>query len=1007
MAQSFIFGGDTGLSYEALKKRRELAEAMLAASSGRAPQNVGEGLTAIGQAIGGRIALNRVNKQEGTYRQRGIDDATAAYGGFGDFGAAAGGMASQPADMDASGAPWDIGRIGAQVQAQAPDGRGLLTADDVPKNQVAGMGNAGVGDALNRMAGAAPKNEDFSGILSYANQGAIRRQPLVPQLETELQRGVRSVYGDGYKVQVYSGGQPHKGHKGHRTGSTRHDGGNAADAYIIGPDGNRVRGAELARLGQYWAARKLGGVGMEMKGGGIHLDNHADRHPNWNYADKGGTYTPEMDALIRAGLEGKMPESMASPYLTADDVPKNMVAGMGDAGVGDALMAADAMEVGGGDNLIAIIQQASLPELQAMDPAAMSFEERNAATQRMRELADTMESQIGEQRREDFPNADFPARDNARGPTLSGLTARDPQTMTPGERNVITRQMQGMGDRLEEQLGYNRVPTPNPRRPVPEMPIPTPRPNFGRNHGVTSDDLAAAIQNRAAPGGGGIPIPTPRPNQGQYNGVTSDDLAAAIQNRPALGSAGIPTPTPRPDPNLVERMGGQFAQPMNGGIPIPTPRPDPRQSNLTADDVPPGMLAGGDNAAIADALRATKGGRVGSPPADIQTGNLDARMGGRLPVAPQGGIDPNLMPSEAMQPDQGGNPRDAILQALIKSSGSKQLANADPNVGILAALMGNKTAPMPASAGAFPAAPQAPGQGNIQSSGQGESYFPPAPQAPGQGQQGVGGLDPRLINALSNPYLPAGHKAVLGAMLQQQLAAMKPRSEKEALEIQKMRKDLNAIPERKMFKDANGRNRWEDTQEYVVKDIPAASPDMDTESKLRKEYIAGAKDFRDQVAAYQRVIDSASDPSPAGDLALIFNYMKILDPGSVVRESEFATAAASGSYGERLKAAGNQILSGERLSPAMRQDFVKRAGDLYRGAAGIQSETNKYYSGLSENYGIPPGRIIREPDAIGILDPEWVKESEMGVEEPEIGTIQDGYRFKGGDPSDPSSWEKM
>src|SRR5690606_15297239 len=102
---------------------------------------------------------------------------------------------------------------------------------------------------------------------------------------------------------------------------------------------------------------------------------------------------------------------------------------------------------------------------------------------------------------------------------------------------------------------------------------------------------------------------------------------------------------------------------------------------------------------------------------------------------------------------------------------------------------------------------------------------------------------------------------------------------------------------------------------------------FDVEGKLRGEYQGqqGYKDYVQQEQAYQRVLDSAKDPSPAGDLALIFNYMKVLDPGSVVRESEFATAAASGSFGDRIQAATDQIISGKRLSPEQRLDFLQRA----------------------------------------------------------------------------------
>jgi hypothetical protein len=68
---------------------------------------------------------------------------------------------------------------------------------------------------------------------------------------------------------------------------------------------------------------------------------------------------------------------------------------------------------------------------------------------------------------------------------------------------------------------------------------------------------------------------------------------------------------------------------------------------------------------------------------------------------------------------------------------------------------------------------------------------------------------------------------------------------------------------------------------------------IDVENKLRDDFLKGSKVFVDTKDAYTRIQDSASDPSAAGDLALIFNYMKMLDPGSTVREGEFATAQDS------------------------------------------------------------------------------------------------------------------
>lgn len=59
---AYIFGGETGESIESLKRKRELAQRMLMARG--APRDIGEGLTAIGQAIAGRIAQSKLDKQQ-------------------------------------------------------------------------------------------------------------------------------------------------------------------------------------------------------------------------------------------------------------------------------------------------------------------------------------------------------------------------------------------------------------------------------------------------------------------------------------------------------------------------------------------------------------------------------------------------------------------------------------------------------------------------------------------------------------------------------------------------------------------------------------------------------------------------------------------------------------------------------------------------------------------------------------------------------------------------------
>jgi len=68
--------------------------------------------------------------------------------------------------------------------------------------------------------------------LTYGNQGAVRNQPLSPELLAAM-----AYLGDmGLAVNVYSGGQPAIGTSDRRTGSTRHDLGNAADVQFTHPE---------------------------------------------------------------------------------------------------------------------------------------------------------------------------------------------------------------------------------------------------------------------------------------------------------------------------------------------------------------------------------------------------------------------------------------------------------------------------------------------------------------------------------------------------------------------------------------------------------------------------------------------------------------------------------------------------------------------------------------------------------------------------------------------------
>lgn len=146
----------------------------------------------------------------------------------------------------------------------------------------------------------------------------------------------------------------------------------------------------------------------------------------------------------------------------------------------------------------------------------------------------------------------------------------------------------------------------------------------------------------------------------------------------------------------------------------------------------------------------------------------------------------------------------------------------------------------------------------------------------------------------------------------------------------------------------------------VLYESPAAAPDQTAIRGARTEFtgLPAVRSFAEQTSAYGRVVASAEDPSPSGDLALIFNFMKVLDPGSVVREGEFATAQNAGGIDERTRSLYNRLMSGERLTQVQREDFLDRSTRLYRQAEEQYKDISNQYSEFARAAGLPVEQII-------------------------------------------------
>lgn len=146
--------------------------------------------------------------------------------------------------------------------------------------------------------------------------------------------------------------------------------------------------------------------------------------------------------------------------------------------------------------------------------------------------------------------------------------------------------------------------------------------------------------------------------------------------------------------------------------------------------------------------------------------------------------------------------------------------------------------------------------------------------------------------------------------------------------------------------------------EALVAEEKGEKPSFSDVAGLRKEFTKGSGDFIGVRNSFARVVASAENPTAAGDLALIFNYMKVLDPGSVVRESEFAQAAATGSLGSRIEAGVQRVITGERLEDSVRQDFVDRAEMLFKQALRFQTKLEASFRLLADQQGVDPADVV-------------------------------------------------
>lgn len=186
-----------------------------------------------------------------------------------------------------------------------------------------------------------------------------------------------------------------------------------------------------------------------------------------------------------------------------------------------------------------------------------------------------------------------------------------------------------------------------------------------------------------------------------------------------------------------------------------------------------------------------------------------------------------------------------------------------------------------------------------------------------------------------------------------------------------------SLAEIRKRKGTKGLKEFQDTQGFMLEqekgNAQLGQIAIQNENALRDDFSKQSQKFSnasDQMSVIRALYSGEPDkadlgrftnaktPDAARDMALIFSFMKILDDGSTVRETEFANAQNATGVSGQIRNLWNRLQSGERLNPQQRAEFVAAAGDLYAGRLQKHKAVEDTYRGIAERQGVNVQNVV-------------------------------------------------
>jgi len=148
----------------------------------------------------------------------------------------------------------------------------------------------------------------------------------------------------------------------------------------------------------------------------------------------------------------------------------------------------------------------------------------------------------------------------------------------------------------------------------------------------------------------------------------------------------------------------------------------------------------------------------------------------------------------------------------------------------------------------------------------------------------------------------------------------------------------------------------------ATRDAATIRRDQETEMKLGDDYRNQSKMFKETSDAYRQIqatLDKATT-SPAATLAGATKFMKLLDPGSVVRESELGMALAATGAFDRATNYVESLKYGKVLTQQQVNDFKGITAQIYKAAQVGQQQIDASYTKQAKTYKLRPELIVQD-----------------------------------------------